>query len=187
MQNEKINKKSISKEFEKKEKENNKESEIKNKIKIEIEDKIEELKMQNKETTNKYIRLYSEFENFKKRNEREKSNIINSANEEIIKKILPVIDDFKRALKSLNENKLTTEGSRGIDLIYNKLNNILNIEGLKKITTKIGDEFDDEKHEVIVKSKTKEKKLKGKIIKIIEEGYIFKNKILKFTKIIIGI
>ena len=103
MQNEKINKKSISKEFEKKEKENNKESEIKNKIKIEIEDKIEELKMQNKETTNKYIRLYSEFENFKKRNEREKSNIINSANEEIIKKILPVIDDFKRALKSLNE------------------------------------------------------------------------------------
>lgn len=127
----------------------------------------------------KYIRLFAEFENYKKRIQKERLNILKSANENLFTNLLPVIDDFERGI---NEIKL----SKGITLIIDKLNKILKNHGLKKINTKIGDDFDTDLHEAITQIKVDSNKLKGKIVRVVEYGYSIEDKIIRHAKVIIG-
>ena len=136
------------------------------------------------ETKDKYLRLYSEFENYRRRTSKEKIEMINSANKELISLILPIIDDFERAIKSTSKENLETS-IEGFELIFQKLNSLLEKEGVKKMEIKTGDDFDPDFHEAITKIASK-KNLKNKIVDVIENGYILDDKVIKFAKVVTG-
>ena len=144
--------------------------------------KIEELQNQVNEGNEKYLRLLAEWENYRKRTLKEKTSSIDYGKESIISKILPILDDFERGLKA-NEKKDT--GS-GFQLIIQKLFDILQKEGLNKISVNPGDEFDVNQHEAIGQIPIKKTDLKGKIVEEIESGYTFNEKIIRFNKVVIG-
>ncbi|MEC8537338.1 MAG: nucleotide exchange factor GrpE [Bacteroidota bacterium] len=144
--------------------------------------KIEELKNQVNEGNEKYLRLLAEWENYRKRTLKEKTASVNYGKESIISKILPILDDFERGLKA-NEKKDT--GS-GFQLIIQKLFDVLQKEGLIKISVNSGDEFDVNQHEAISQIPIKKPELKGKIVEEIESGYTFNEKIIRFNKVVIG-
>ena len=146
-------------------------------------DKSKNLNIELQETKDKYLRLYSEFENFRRRTSKEKIDMIDSANKELLSDILPVIDDFERASKSIKkENESDLEG---YNLIYQKLINTLEKYNVKKMEIEKGDDFDSEYHEAIT-STPSEKKYKGKIIDVIENGYHVGDSILRFAKVVTG-
>ena len=132
------------------------------------------------ETKDKYLRLYSEFENYRRRTSKEKIEMIDSANKDLLKDILPVIDDYERAIKANKESEI-----EGFNLIFQKLKNTLEKYHVKKMEIKKGDDFDSELHEAITSSPS-EKKLKGKIIDVIEDGYHIGENILRFAKVVTG-
>ena len=132
------------------------------------------------ETKDKYLRLYSEFENYRKRTSKEKIEMIHSANKDLLKDILPVIDDYERAVKANKENEI-----EGFSLIFQKLKTTLEKYNVKKMEIKKGDDFDSELHEAITSSPS-DKKLKGKIIDVIEDGYHVGDSILRFAKVVTG-
>ena len=136
------------------------------------------------ETKDKYLRLYSEFENYRRRTSKEKIEMINSANKELISLILPIVDDFERAIKSISKENLKTS-IEGFELIFQKLNSLLEKQGVKKMEIKIGDDFDPDFHEAITKTPSK-KNLKGKIVDVIENGYILDEKVIRFAKVVTG-
>jgi len=136
------------------------------------------------ETKDKYLRLYSEFENYRRRTSKEKIEMINSANKELIGLILPIIDDFERAIKSISKENLKTS-IEGFELIFQKLNSLLEKQGVKKMKIKTGDDFDPDFHEAITKTPSK-KNLKGKIVDVIENGYILDEKVIRFAKVVTG-
>ena len=132
------------------------------------------------ETKDKYLRLYSEFENYRRRTSKEKIEMIDSANKDLLKDILPVIDDYERAVKANKKNEI-----EGFNLIFQKLKKTLENYNVKKMQIKKGDDFDSELHEAITSSPS-EKKLKGKIIDVIEDGYHIGENILRFAKVVTG-
>ena len=142
---------------------------------IELEKKITEIQ-------EKYLRLLAEWENYRKRTTKEKSMSIEYGKELIISKILPVLDDFNRAQKAGEKN----EKGDGFLLINQKLADVLQKEGLKKISVSPGEEFDVNQHEAISQIPTEKKDLKGKIVEEIEPGYLLNEKIIRFTKVVIG-
>ena len=109
--------------------------------------------------------------------------MIDSANKDLLKEILPISDDFERAIKSSDPHNSIDE--EGINLIFQKLRGILEKHNLKKMEIKVGDDFNSELHEAIT-STPSEKKLKGKVVDIIEDGYLIADKILRFGKVVIG-
>tara|TARA_B100001741_G_scaffold56712_1_gene44356 strand:+ start:7103 stop:7597 length:495 start_codon:yes stop_codon:yes gene_type:complete len=136
------------------------------------------------ETKDKYLRLYSEFENYRRRTSKEKVEMINSANKELISLILPVIDDFERAIKLTSKENLDTS-IEGFELIFQKLNSLLEKQGVKKMEIKTGDDFDPDFHEAITKIASK-KNLKDKIVDVIENGYMLDDKVIRFAKVVTG-
>ncbi|MCS6823290.1 MAG: nucleotide exchange factor GrpE [Cytophagaceae bacterium] len=150
-----------------------------------LEAELEALKSENEALKDKYLRLYSEFENFRKRNIKEKAELIKSASEDTILAILPVIDDLERALKSFGENELLKEQLEGITLIYNKLVKSLEAKGLKAMTC-IGEVFNPELHEAITQTPIEDESMKGKIIDEVQKGYFLHDKVIRFAKVIIG-
>ena len=146
--------------------------------------KNEDLKVELQEAKDKYLRLYSEFENYRRRTSKEKIEMIDSANKDLLKEILPISDDFERAIKSLSDSKNIID-EEGVNLIYQKLKGILEKHNLKKMDIKVGDDFNSEIHEAIT-STPSDKKLKGKIVDVIEDGYMIGEKILRFGKVVIG-
>ena len=145
--------------------------------------KSQDLKLELQESKDKYLRLYSEFENYRRRTSKEKIEMTDSANKDLLKEILPISDDFERAIKSSDPDNAIDE--EGINLIYQKLRGILEKHNLKKMEIKVGDDFNSELHEAIT-STPSEKKLKGKVVDIIEDGYLIADKILRFGKVVIG-
>ena len=145
--------------------------------------KTQDLKLELQESKDKYLRLYSEFENYRRRTSKEKIDMIDSANKDLLKEILPISDDFERAIKSSDSDNIIDE--EGIKLIFQKLKGILEKHNLKKMEINIGDDFNSELHEAIT-STPSEKKLKGKVVDIIEDGYLIGDKILRFGKVVIG-
>ena len=133
----------------------------------------------------KYIRLYSEFENYRKRTAKEKIDIITNASENLLKEILPVIDDFERAIINNKEVKEAKTIKEGFELIHNKLYKTLTNQGLKPMDA-LHKEFDPDIHEAITKVPAPKKKLKGKIIDVIEKGYTINDKVIRFAKVVIG-
>lgn len=137
------------------------------------------------EYKDKYIRLYSEFENFRRRTNKEKYETISNANERLLVDILPIIDDFERAEQSFKEAKDLKAIKEGVDLIYNKLLKTLESKGVKKMKS-VGEKLDTEKHEAITQIPVEDKKKKGKIVDVIEEGYTLHDKVIRYAKVVIG-
>jgi len=160
----------------------------------EAEEKVETSNEQKEESTvkeinvdfkDKYIRLYSEFENYRKRTAKEKIDIITNASENLLKEILPVIDDFERAIvnnEKVSEAKTIKEG---FELIHNKLYKTLTNQGLKPMDA-IEKNFDPDIHEAITKIPAPKNKLKGKVIDVVEKGYTINDKVIRFAKVVVG-
>ena len=132
----------------------------------------------------KYLRLFAEFENYKKRTSKERIALFKTAGQEVISSLLPVIDDFTRALKESDklDNSADFEGFR---LISNKLNETLKAKGLTPVEVEVGEVFDAEKHEAITQIPAGEEQ-SGKIIDITEQGYQLGEKIIRYPKVVVG-
>jgi molecular chaperone GrpE len=132
-----------------------------------------------------YLRLFAEFDNFKKRTTKERFEIFKTANAEVITALLPVLDDFDRAVKEFEKNE-DHEVLKGILLIQNKLIETLRGKGLKAMEIKPGEEFDTDKMEAITQIPASSEDLKGKVVDVIETGYTLNDKVIRFAKVVIG-
>ena len=137
------------------------------------------------EANDKYLRLYSEFDNFRKRTSKERIEWAKTAGEDLFKSILPVIDDFERALKSINEASDIKAISEGIDLIYNKMKSSLQNKGLEEMKS-IDTVFNTDLHEAITNVPAPSDDMKGKVVDELEKGYLLNGKVIRFAKVVIG-
>jgi len=173
-------------------KENTKEEEIKD---VEQEPQVEQSQEEvKKELTpeeliqqekDKYLRLFAEFENYKKRTSRERIELFKTASQELMTSLLPIMDDFDRGLSEIKKVK-DKELLKGMQLINDKFKNTLTQKGLTEIEVKEGDDFDAEIHEAITQIPAPSDKLKGKVIDAVEKGYKLGEKIIRYPKVVIG-
>ena len=131
----------------------------------------------------KYVRLFAEFENYKRRTAKERIDLFKTAGKEVLSSLIPVVEDFKRAL---NQEDVNREDNQGIKLIYNKLIETLKNQGLEELEVEIGDSFDSEIHEAISQIPAQNDDQKGKIIDIIEGGYKLGEQVIKFPKVVVA-
>ena len=140
-------------------------------------DKIQEMGEKLAELNDKYLRLYSEYENYRKRTNQEKADLLINGSREMMKAILPVIDDFERALAATEDE--------GVQLIYNKMMKILEQKGLKAMEVK-GEKFDESLHEAITQIPAPEESQKGLVMDVIEKGYYLNDKVLRYAKVVVA-
>lgn len=134
----------------------------------------------------KYLRLYSEFDNFRRRTTKERLEWMQTASKDVILNVLPVIDDMERALKSMEASKdMSKEAIEGMSLIYKKLYSILEKNGLKPMDAQ-GNDFDPELHEAITQFAAPTPDLVGKVIDEVEKGYLLNDKVIRFAKVVVG-
>ncbi len=143
--------------------------------------KAEALQVELAELKDKYLRLYSDFDNFRKRTAKEKLDMIQSASAGVIKDVLPVIDDIERAIANAQEGEIT----EGISLIFNKLQQTLAAKGLKAMDAK-GEVFNPDLHEAITQFPAPSEEDKGKVFDVIEKGYYLNDKVLRFAKVVVA-
>ncbi len=148
-------------------------------------DEVDVLKNEVNDLKDKHLRLIAEYDNYRKRTLKEKMELSKSANEKIFVNILPVIDDFDRALSHLDSAKDLDSVKEGIGLIYNKFMNFMSQNGVKEIETH-QQEFNMDLHEAITKSPAPSDDLKGKIIDCVEKGYMMGDKVIRFPKVVVG-
>lgn len=149
--------------------------------------KIEELEAALEESKEKHLRLYSEFDNYKRRSARERLELIQNASKDLIEQLLPILDDFERAIKSSEkENPDNKSVVEGLELIYNKSKKILGQQGLKEMECGEGSSFDPDLHEAITQIPAPSKKLKGKIVDVVEKGYFLNDRVIRFAKVVVG-
>lgn len=144
-----------------------------------VEDELAEMK-------DKYLRLYSEFENFRRRTAKERLDLIQTSTEGLMGSLLPVLDDYERAQEQMEKSEDITALKEGVALIHGKFRQILESKGLKSMESSVGQEFDAEVHEAITHAPAPSDDLKGKIMDEIEKGYKLQEKIIRFPKVIIG-
>ncbi len=137
------------------------------------------------EEKNRYLRLYAEFENYKKRTTKERIDFAQYANQEMMISMLSILDDFERALKEIGRTG-NEEDLKGIELIYQKFKNTLTEKGLQPLVVNAGDDFNVDFHEAITQIPAPTEELKGKIVDVIQTGYQLKEKVIRFTKVVIG-
>ncbi|MDC6362676.1 MULTISPECIES: nucleotide exchange factor GrpE [Flavobacteriaceae] len=133
----------------------------------------------------KFLRLFAEFENFKKRTSKERMDLFKTAGQEVMVSLLPVLDDFDRALKELSKSE-DKEMFKGVELINNKFKETLKNKGLEQIEVGEGDTFDAEVHDAITQVPAPNKKLKGKIIDVVEKGFKLGDRIIRHPKVVVG-
>ena len=133
----------------------------------------------------KFLRLYSEFDNFRKRTAREKVDLIGSASGDIIKDLLPILDDFERAIKANEEAADPDSLKEGFELIHHKLLNILTAKGLQPMDAQ-GKQFDVDNHEAITNVPAPSDDMKGKVVDVVEKGYLLNEKVLRYAKVVVG-
>lgn len=148
-------------------------------------DPLESIQLDLDKEKNNFLRLFAEFENYKKRTAKERIELFSTANRELMAVLLPILDDFDRGLNEIKktDDKVMLEG---MQLIYNKFKNTLNQKGLKEMEVGKGDTFDAEIHEAISQIPAPSKKLKGKIIDVVEKGYKLGETIIRFPKVVLG-
>ncbi|MCR4660183.1 MAG: nucleotide exchange factor GrpE [Bacteroidales bacterium] len=146
-------------------------------------DKVQELGEKLAELNDKYVRLYSEYENYRKRTMGEKAELILNGGKDIIKAVLPVVDDMERALQAMSDGDNAKEG---VELIYNKLLKILQQKGLKEIAA-MGEKFSEEVHEAVTKFPATDQSQKGMVVDVIEKGYYLNDKVLRYAKVVVAI
>lgn len=150
-----------------------------------VTDALAELQEEFQREKDRYLRLFAEFENFKKRTARERVDMFKTAGADVIGSLLPVLDDFERALKEIEKSE-DDSLHKGVELIHNKLRETLKSKGLHLMDVKPGDAFDADSHEAITQIPAPEDKLKGKIIDVVEKGYTLGDKIIRYPKVVIG-
>lgn len=137
------------------------------------------------EQKDKFIRLYSEFENYKRRTAKEKLEFAATANKDIMSVLLPVLDDMERASKSIQNSTDVSALKEGLNLVFTKLAKVLESKGLKAVDAH-GQVFDSDQHEAITQIPAPSEDLKGKIVDVVEKGYTLNDKIIRFAKVVIG-
>ncbi len=152
---------------------------------IENESAYERLKMELAEQKDKYIRLYAEFDNFRRRTAKEKNELMLTAGKDVIISLLDVLDDCDRAEKQMPQSTDIDQVKEGIQLIFSKLRNTMQAKGLKAMES-IHTDFDVEKHEAITEIPAPSPKLKGKVVDEVQKGYYLNNKIIRFAKVVTG-
>lgn len=133
----------------------------------------------------RYLRLFAEFENYKRRTSKERIELFKTASQDVMASLLPVLDDFDRALKEIEKSK-DDELFVGVELISNKLKEVLRVKGLTAVETKQGEVFDAEIHEAVTQIPAPSDDLKGKIIDVLEKGYTLGDKVIRYPKVVIG-
>lgn len=174
------------------------ETETKAETPVGSQESLEQLQVEVAEFKDKYMRLYAEFENFRRRTAKEKSDLIKNAGESLMTVLLPVLDDFERAQKSMSSAEKMENADlamtkqelsaikEGISLIYNKFFRLLEQKGLKPMESSIGKPFNVDEHESITQIPAPSDDLKGKVIDEVEKGYYLNEKVLRFAKVVIG-
>ena len=152
---------------------------------VENEGELEKLQEEINEQKDKYIRLYAEFDNFRRRTAKEKNELAQTAGKDVIVSLLDVLDDMDRAEKQMHKSNDVQEIKEGVQLVFNKLRNTLDAKGLKAMES-INQEFDVEKHEAITEIPAPSKDLKGKVIDEVQKGYYLNDKIIRFAKVVVG-
>ncbi len=150
-----------------------------------VQKKLDALQEKYDDLNDKYMRLYSEFDNYRKRTAKERIELQKSASSEVILSILPVVDDLERAIQAFEEHHLSDEAKKGIELIYNKLMNILKQKGLQEIEA-MEKPFDTDYHEAITNIPAPKEELKGKIVDVIQKGYTLNGKVIRYAKVVVG-
>ena len=150
-----------------------------------LQERMEALKQDNMELKDKYLRLFAEFDNYKKRTIREKIELMNTAAGDTMAALLPVLDDFDRAKKIAEDENTMETFSDGVRLVYHKLYQILKQKGLEPMETN-GELFDPELHEAFTEMPAPSDEMKGRIIDTIERGYKLKDKIIRHAKVVVG-
>ena len=137
------------------------------------------------ELNDKYLRQVAEFDNYRKRTMKEKAELIKNGGERVMESILPVLDDFERALQNMSKDENAKEILTGIELIYNKFTSILKQNGLQKIETE-GKDFDTDYHEAIAMVPAPAEELKGKVLDCVQTGYMLNDKVIRHAKVAVG-
>ena len=146
---------------------------------------VEELGKKLQEINDKYIRLQAEFDNYRKRTLKEKMELTKSAGEKILVNVLPVVDNFERALQAMETAQEVEAVKEGVSLIYNNFKEFMVQNGVKEIEA-INQEFDTDIHEAITKIPAPSEELKGKVVDCVEKGYTLNEKVIRFSKVVVG-
>lgn len=152
---------------------------------INIQEIEEKLKDELAKEKDKFMRLFAEFENYKKRTNKERIDLFKTAGQDIIQSLLPVLDDFDRAYAEIAKTD-EKDLLKGVELIKNKLNNTLKTKGLEMVDLKAGDDFNADIHEAITQIPVPSEDLKGKIVDVVEKGYKLGDRVIRFPKVVIG-
>lgn len=147
--------------------------------------KEEKLKLELDAQKDKYLRLFAEFENYKRRTSKERLELFKTASQELMQVMLPVLDDFDRALKEIKKSE-DDSLVQGVELINNKFRETLKSKGLEPMAVKEGDTFDADIHEAVTQIPAPDKSMKGKIVDVVEKGYTLGDKIIRFPKVVTG-
>lgn len=150
-----------------------------------VKDEKEELRIEIAEQKDKFIRLYAEFDNFKRRNAKERNELIQTAGKEVVQSLLEVMDDCDRAEKQLQQSEDLAQIRQGVGLVFAKLRNTLQARGLKEMKS-IGEEFNPDFHEAITEIPVPDESMKGKVVDQVEKGYTLNDKIIRFSKVVVG-
>jgi len=150
-----------------------------------LQEKNDELEASLADLNDKYLRLFSEFDNYRKRTNKEKLDLLKTASEGVIIDLLPVLDDFERGIKAMEDNDALQTSVEGMQLIYNKLMGILKKKGLTPMKS-IGETFDTDFHEALTNIPAPADDMKGKVVDEIEKGYLLNDKVIRFAKVVVG-
>ena len=150
-----------------------------------LKDKITELESVIEDEKDKFLRLFAEFENYKRRTSKERLELYKTASMELMTSLLPIIDDLERASAEFSRSK-DKQLTEGFSIIKNKFNETLKSQGLNEIEVKSGDEFDVEKHEAITQITAQSNKMKGKVVDVTEKGFKLGEKIIRYPKVVVG-
>lgn len=160
----------------------NKLNSVESAVELTVEEQLQEDLAKEKD---KFLRLFAEFENFKKRTTKERIELFRTANEEVLQAILPVLDDFDRAMVEISKSEDEVL-LKGVELIHEKLKNTLVSKGLEQVEVKAGDAFNADFAEAITQIPAPSDDMKGKVVDVIEKGYKLGDKIIRFPKVVIG-
>lgn len=149
-------------------------------------DEVTYLKNEVGAAKDKYLRLFAEFENFRRRTAKERLDLIKTAGEGVITELLPVADDFERSLQIFKDNEAVAPMYEGIRLVHGKLTKALAQKGLEVMDVQVGSDFDPEYHEAVVQTPAPSEELKGKVVDVIDKGYFLGDKVLRYAKVVIG-
>jgi len=138
-----------------------------------------------KELQDKYLRLSAEFDNYRKRTFKEKAEMVKTASEEVIKGFIPFVDDIERGLNAVNTTQDLDALKQGMNLIYGRFKDFLQLNGVKEIDA-LNQEFNTDVHEAVTKISASEEGLKGKVVEVIEKGYYLHDKVIRYPKVVVG-